>query len=160
MPNQISHPVTLSTADPTGTTVTYTGVRTQDSASPTPPTPPRKPRSAAGGSGAHSHQIVSGARRVKGYPVTRDELFGLGGVGLLTTVCFSAGGNFISRSYDIEKDLALSQGVSDALKARWEAKAQDAWLFGAILIAVGLVTVFVGGAKIFSIIRSTEHPDE
>jgi hypothetical protein len=96
---------------------------------------------------------------VKGYPVTRDELFGLGGAGLLATVCFSIGGNYINRSYDIQKDLELTQGLPPELKARWEAKEADAWHFGLVLAIIGAVAILVGGAKILSIIRSTEHPN-
>jgi heme O synthase-like polyprenyltransferase len=97
---------------------------------------------------------------VKGYPVTRDELFGLGGVGLLATFCFSVGGNYMNRSFDISKDIELAQGVPEPLVARWKAKSEDAFLFGSVLIAVGVITIFVGGAKVLSIIRSTEHPNE
>lgn len=124
-----------------------------DASPPAHPTGPRRRR--RGG----SHEILPGERRVKGYPVTRDELFGLGGAGLLATVCFSVGGNMINRSLDIQKDLELAQELPKPIIARWETRQEDAWSFGILLLVIGAVAIAVGGAKIWSIIRSTEHPN-
>jgi hypothetical protein len=108
--------------------------------------------------GGSTYEVVSGARRVKGYPITRDELTALSGTGLLATVCFSIGGTYVNRSYEIQRDLELTQGVSTKLRARWEAKEADAWTFGLIMLVIGTLLVIAGGAKIWSVIWSTEHP--
>lgn len=105
-----------------------------------------------------THDVISGARSVKGYPVTRDELFGLGGAGFLATTCFSIGGNYLTRYYDIQKDLELSQGVPEKIVIKWQAKSDQDWTFGVILIAIGVAAIIFGGAKIISIILSTKHP--
>ena len=107
-------------------------------------------------------EVHSGRRGVKGYPVSRDELLGLGGVGLGATLCFSAGFSYLTRSADIGRNLEFSsaiteKGLPDKLVAKWEAKSEDAFTFGCILIVVGIIAVVAGGAKIWSIIDSTEH---
>ena len=96
---------------------------------------------------------------MKGYPVTRDELFGLGGAGFIATVCFSLGGNYLNRAYDIKKDLELAQGVPNDLKVRWETKAEGDFTFGVVIIVIGAAAILAGGAKIISIIWSTGHPN-
>lgn len=116
---------------------------------------PRRPRSPPGS----TYQIVAGLRTVKGYPVTRDELYGLGGAGFIATVCFSLGGNYLNRSYDIRKDLELTPGVSAEMKMRWETKASDDLFFGVIIMIIGVVAILAGGAKILSIIKATDHPN-
>jgi hypothetical protein len=97
---------------------------------------------------------------VKGYPLSRDELFGVGGAGVLATTCFSIGGTLVGRSFDIQADLEMAQGVSPEIKARWETRESDAWAFGLIILAIGLVCFLAGSAKIISIIRSTKHPED
>lgn len=101
---------------------------------------------------------VAGERRVKGYLVTRDELIELGGAGLLATLCFSFGGKYINRSFDIQKDLELTQGLPPDLISRWQTKASDDWDFGLLCSIVGIVLLSAGGAKVLSIIFSTRHP--
>jgi hypothetical protein len=96
---------------------------------------------------------------VKGYPLTRDELFELGGGGLLATTFFSLGGSCIGTSLDIQKSLEMAQTISPELKARWETKEADYWLFGIVFIAIGLGLLVAGGAKLVSIIRSTRHSE-
>ena len=122
-------------------------------------TTPRIPRGSRSATGS-TYQTLSGVRRVKAYPVTRDELFGLGGAGFIATVAFSIGTNYLNRSYDIRKDLELSYGVPPDLKIRWDTRATDDLFFGWIIILIGIAAILAGGAKILSIIRSTDHPIE
>lgn len=96
---------------------------------------------------------------MKEYPVTFDELIELGSIGLVSTVLFSLGGMYLNRSWDMQKDLELSQGLPERLVGKWEARADDAWFFGILLCLVGALAVLGGGAKIWSIVRSTRHPD-
>jgi hypothetical protein len=111
-------------------------------------------RSAAGS----NYYVLHGARKVKAYPVTRDELFGLGGAGVIATICFSVGGNYLNRSYDIGKDLELTVGVPPELKARWQSKEADYFTFGLIIFAIGVAAFIAGGVKVISIIMTTDHP--
>lgn len=120
-----------------------------------------EPTAAAGGGGERigsTHDVISGARSVKGYPITRDELFGLGGAGFVATAGFSLGGNYLTRYYDIQKDLDMAQGLPDRIVVKWQTKAEQDWTFGILLIIFGIVAIFAGGAKITSIILSTKHP--
>ncbi len=96
---------------------------------------------------------------MKAYPVTRDELFGIGGAGLVATFCFSLGTNYLNRAYDINKDLELAQGIPPELKVRWQTKADADWTFGIIIVVIGVVAILGGGAKVLSIIRSTDHAE-
>lgn len=98
---------------------------------------------------------------MKGYPVTKDELYTLGGAGFIATLCFSGGANYLNRSFEIQKSLELAQGVPpQALIEKWKARESDAFTFGLALCAIGAVLVLFGGAKIFGIIKQTEHPTE
>jgi hypothetical protein len=103
---------------------------------------------------------MPGARRVKGYPITRDELFTLGGVGVLASAFFGFGANFISRSFDLAANLDLSAGISAEIIERWHTREYDFWYFGLVLLGLGILIAVFGGAKIWSIIYSTEHPDD
>ena len=94
---------------------------------------------------------------MKEYPVTRDELFELGGIGVATTICFSVGGSYMSRSVDIQRDLELSQQLPSDVVVRWQTKEIDYWYFGIAIVFIGVVALALGGAKIFSIMRSTKH---
>ena len=104
--------------------------------------------------------MLSGSRRVKGYPVTRDELFGIGGAGLLATTCFSIGGGLVGRSFDIQKDLDFNKEVPVEIRVRWQTKETDYLWFGSVLILIGVVAIVAGGAKVLSIINSTKHNDD
>lgn len=107
-----------------------------------------------------SYRIMSGARRVKGYPVTRDELFTLGGVGLLASICFGLGANFVFSSFGLQENLELSQGITPVLLSKWQTRETDYWYFGLVLLILAIAFAVAGGTKIWSIIHSTEHPDE
>jgi hypothetical protein len=103
---------------------------------------------------------MAGARRVKGYPITRDELLTLGGAGFVSSLFFGFGGDFIFRSYDLQANLDLSPGVAADVVAKWTTREFDFWYIGLVLLFFGLVVAAVVGAKIWSVIRSTEHPNE
>ncbi|SRR6266849_2241307 len=119
-------------------------------ATPSPPPPNRIAGS--------THETISGERRVKGYPVTRDELWELGAGGALTTICFSVAGTYINRSYDIQRELELTQGLPQDTIIRWKTKGEGDWYFGLTALVLGAILFAAGGAKIYSIIRSTSHP--
>jgi hypothetical protein len=118
---------------------------------------PRRNRRVVSGS---SYQIISGERRVKGYPITRDELFTLGGLSVLASGFFGFGGNFVSRSFDLQVSIELSTGVAPEVIARWMTREYDYWYFGLVLLLFGIFAAIAGGAKIWSIIDSTRHPEE
>ncbi|HTV36876.1 MAG TPA: hypothetical protein VMF12_10650, partial [Xanthobacteraceae bacterium] len=59
---------------------------------------------------------------MKAYPVTKDELFEIGGVGLLTTAFFSFGGNFIASSFELQAELELNQGIPSPTVAKWQTR--------------------------------------
>ena len=96
---------------------------------------------------------------MKGYPVTRDELFTLGGASLLSSGAFSVGLNFVNRSLDLQKDLELNQGIPPVILTRWQTREADYWTFGVVLMVLGVSFAVAGGLKILSIIRSTAHPE-
>jgi len=96
---------------------------------------------------------------VKEYPLDSDELWTLGGVNIAATVSFSIGYAHYQRYQDIQRDLELTQGLPDKLIGRWEAKRDGAFEIAMIAFAIGAVVVIFGGLKLWSIIRSTTHPD-
>jgi len=148
----------LSPAGPTGPiSGGSSGTEIQQQGVTGPSGPPRIQRRRR--SGGSTLQIMSGERRVKGYPISRDELFTLGGVGALASACFGVGVSLVERSFDLQANLELSRGVAPEIVARWETRETDYWIFGLVLLAFGVGAMIAGGAKILSIMRSTEHPD-
>src|SRR5579863_8170257 len=133
-------PPSSNTSAP-GESVVVIGDRTSPEAIINPPPANINPLPArrTSRSGAHKHQIIPGVRRVKGYPVTRDELLSLSGSGILGSLCFSIGGKYLDRSYDISKDLEFSQGLPDTLIVRWKTKAEDDQYIGWSFIFIGIV---------------------
>lgn len=89
--------------------------------------------------------------------MTKSELFELGGIGFITTACFSVGINYINRGYDIGKDLEFTKDIPNELRIRWTTKGEQDYVFGSILLVVGVIAFLAGGAKIWQIIRSTDH---
>ncbi len=63
----------------------------------------------------------------------------------------------MSRSVDIQRDLELSQQLPSDVVVRWQTKEIDYWYFGIAIVFIGVVALALGGAKIFSIMRSTKH---
>jgi hypothetical protein len=116
----------------------------------------------AGGAGSEAPSgfdffVIPSTRRIKGYLLSRDELFQLGGIGVLTTVCFSVGGTYINRSFDIGKDLEFAQEIPSETRIRWETKEVEYWNFALIFLALGAVVFLAGGAKVISILRTSKH---
>lgn len=115
-------------------------------------------RRRAAASGGSDYSVIPGVRKVKGYPVTRDELLGLGASSVAATFCFSVGGGLITRSQDIRKDIELAQGVPERVVGKYQAKSEDAFFYGCIFIAFGVLAAIFGGLKVLSVIWSTNHP--
>jgi len=59
----------------------------------------------------------------------------------------------------LQANIELSPGVQPEIVARWQTREADFWIFGLILLALGVLITIAGGAKILSIMKSTEHPD-
>ena len=97
---------------------------------------------------------------MKGYPITRDELFTLGGVGLATSAFLGVGGNLVGRSFDLQANIELSPDVKPELIAKWETREYDFWYIGLILLVFAAGLALTGGLKIWSIINSTDHPPD
>jgi hypothetical protein len=102
---------------------------------------------------------LKGVRTVKEYTVDRDELLTLGGTGVVSTLCFSGGGIYLNRAFDIRKDLEFTRDLPAPLAAKWTERADNAEIFGIILLGIGVVVLLSFGAKLWSIFHSTSHPD-
>jgi hypothetical protein len=100
---------------------------------------------------------MPGARRLKGYPVTADELWELGGIGLGTSLCFSFGTSFLTQYFGIKKDLEFSQGLPPEVVIRWKTVQGYDLALSIVLFLIGVLVFLFGGAKIYRILRSTEH---
>ena len=59
----------------------------------------------------------------------------------------------------LQANIELSPGVQPEIVARWQTREADFWIFGLILLALGVLITIAAGAKILSIMKSTEHPD-
>ena len=85
-----------------GGTITGSAPATGRSTGATIASQPKKPR--AKRSGFHRQP---GARSMKEYPLTSQELWQLAGLGLVATVLFGMGSFFLSTWFDVFKDLSV-----------------------------------------------------
>ena len=55
--------------------------------------------------------VEQGVRSMKGYTVTKHELFELGGGGVVSSICFSAAGTYFNSAKDGQRSLDLAAGL-------------------------------------------------
>lgn len=96
---------------------------------------------------------------MKEYPISKDEIFGLGGTSVFATTLIAFGSASWQRSQDIERNLELSQGIPETTIARWKAKQEDAHSNAILFFVAGAVVALFWGWKVWSIISNTTHPD-
>lgn len=113
-------------------------------------TGPKKPRKRSS-----RLSVQHGSASMKAYPVTSIELWGLGSLGLLASLAFSAGASCITFSIDTTENLDLSQGVASATLAYWQAAKLFAMIGGIGLLVVSIATVAGGSLYILHILRRT-----
>jgi hypothetical protein len=89
------------------------------------------------------------------YPVTSNELWGLGATGLISTFFFSTGSAAIGFALDTAKDLALSSGADQKTVAYWSALETFTFWGGVALLVFGVAGLGLGGWYISGIINRT-----
>jgi hypothetical protein len=103
--------------------------------------------------------VAPGTRIEKGYPLTLDEFWLLGSLGVSATAFFAIGSGLFGYYIDAGMNLALSQGVAEKVVAYYESSRHWA-LYGAIAAyVVGAALSLGSGLKIRAIVRRTKHPD-
>jgi hypothetical protein len=102
---------------------------------------------------------LRGVRTVKEYPLDQDELWELGGLGLVTTMFFSAASACFGVWINIQMSLDLAEGADPFKVGLWQANMTwSKW--GAIVFTVlGTVSLLGGGIKVWRIIANTKHED-
>jgi len=114
----------------------------------------RKPRQ-----NGSKFMIVPGTRIEKGYPLTRDELWLLGSLGIGATTAFAGASGLIGYYFNVGMNLALSQGVPEKMIAYYESSRQWSLIGAVALCILGLILAAGSGLKVFSIIRRTTHDE-
>lgn len=104
--------------------------------------------------------IDYGTAKMKSYPVTKGELFTVGGLGFGASIFFSAGAACISFSVDTQKDLDLTTGVKPEVFAYWDAMKDTAIYGGIVAACLGLALLIIGALNINSIIKRTTFDEE
>jgi hypothetical protein len=94
---------------------------------------------------------------VKGYAVTKAELWTLGGIQAGAAICFSLAGSCFGFWTSVKQQLDFSKGSDPALAGYW-AGVSDVAFYGMIGLAVmGLVLFAISGLNAVNIIRGTRH---
>lgn len=100
---------------------------------------------------------MPGIRTAKGYPLTKDELISLGGIGAGTTAAFTVGSFSLQYYLDVGLNLALAQGIPEKVQAYYEAaRGSSLWIAVAFYV-LGVVLFVAGGLKVIGIMRQTKH---
>jgi hypothetical protein len=123
--------------------------------SPPPKAPAKAKRSRRGG-----FHRKAGARDMKEYPLTLQEMLQLGAVGLAATLMFALAGFFLSTWFDIYKDLALAADLPPETRGYWRGLKAGAWWGWIVSAIVGVALLCANGWTLVSIINSTEHPND
>lgn len=120
------------------------------------PRPSRRPR--AKRSGFHRQP---GARTMKEYPLTSQELWQLAGLGLVATILFGMGSFFLSTWFDVFKDLsAPPDEMTQEMRGYWRGLMTAAGWATALCYTFGVVAALIGGLSVRHIMKCTEHPPE
>lgn len=104
--------------------------------------------------------VDHGSASVKSYPVASMELWGLGALGLVASLAFSAAAALVTFSIDTQKDLDLAVGVDAAVIAYWKAAEHFAFWAGIGVGLFGLGVVAGGSLYILHIMRRTKFSGE
>jgi len=94
---------------------------------------------------------------MKEYPVTFNELIGLGGVGIIATIIFSVGGTCLSTWWQLKQQFDFTMDVDKAKAEYWHGVMDIALPLGCALIGIGIIIVCLGGAVVANILRDTDH---
>lgn len=103
--------------------------------------------------------IAPGTRNEKGYPLTRDELWLMGSLGVGTTAIFSVATGLIGYYVNTGVNLALAQGVPRDILAAYETSRSWALAVALACYGLGAAIAALGGLKVVSVIRRTTHDE-
>lgn len=93
------------------------------------------------------------------YPVSKDELWTLGGLGLGATLAFSSAAGLLGFFVDTKKDLELAQGIPPETVAYWRAREDDALILMVGCLVAGVLFFAFGALKVRHIINSTKFSE-
>lgn len=103
--------------------------------------------------------IIPGHAEVKGYPVSGDELWLLGGIGGFSTACFSGASGLVGYYVNTGVNLALAQGVAENIVSSYQTSRSWALAGALIFFVLGAGATVLGGLKVRAIINRTKHDD-
>lgn len=102
----------------------------------------------------------AGRRNMKEYPITFNELVGLGTLGLLATISFSAGNFFLTTWWQLQQNFAFSPPHDLKTIGYWQGVMNMSFLAACFFGVVGIGLLLGGGAMVLTIWRETEHADD
>lgn len=107
------------------------------------------------GGGGINFVINPGTRVEDGYPVTKDELFSFGTLGLGATLFFSAASGLIGYYVNVSLGLAFSSGLPAGISEFYNASR--GWALGGAIVSlvIGVVISLLGIAKARRIVKRT-----
>lgn len=100
--------------------------------------------------------IAHGQAEMKVYPLAHFELWGLSGLGLLTSVFFSSAGALIGYSADVLKDINLTTGLSADKVSYWTGIADVTLVVGIVCAILGVGGLVGGGLYIKHVVKRTK----
>jgi hypothetical protein len=101
--------------------------------------------------------IVPGTRYEKGYPLTKDDLLSLGGLGLGTTAFFSVASASLSYYVNTGVNMALAQGVPKEVLGYYEGTRHWSLAVAIGCAVIGVAMFLTGGWRVLGIIKRTLH---
>ena len=108
--------------------------------------------------GASGFNRKPGVRQMKEYPLTKSELWTLGGLQAGSALSFSIAG-WLTGFYLNARQAVQFAGndVSREVLGQWQGYADMAWYGAAFTWTLGVLLVALGGINVLFIIWNTEH---
>lgn len=104
--------------------------------------------------------IDPGTRTERGYPVTKDEIWLLGSMGVTATGFISLASALFGYYLNVTLSLAFAQDVSPTVVAWYDASRQHALIACIISFILGAIVALFGVLKANAIINRTKFEDE
>jgi hypothetical protein len=94
---------------------------------------------------------------MKEYPLTKRDLWSLGGLQLGTAVFFSLAGTCLGFWINVRETVAFADKVDPRVLGQWEGYGSAALVGAITTFLIGVTLLILSGIEVTTIIKETEH---
>jgi hypothetical protein len=100
---------------------------------------------------------VPGRRPIKEYPLTKNELWTLGGLQAGSGIAFSLAGICFGQWSSVKEQIAFANGSRPQVVGYWNGVGDMAWYGMIALLIIGVMLLIISGFNVVKIIKGTAH---